>query len=283
MATAPVDHHLNLLAQDILTYGSWGLTVVLLGVAVRLGQKERTPFYVLMVLASMVAAFAEPLYDAAMMLYFYSTGGMFTHFTAFDIPQPIWTHSGYAVLYATAAIIIARKVRFGTMTAKTLFALAGAELLMSCTFEIIGINGGAYTYWGPHALRIFDYPLVIGVLEAAQVVCFAVGAALLRERVKSPIGLLGLFVLFPCTFFMANFGAGAPTIIAIHLQDGSRLVVALASALSIVFAVWLIRAASSLLPVAASSVDRAVGVGAEDLLQGGDDLALAGVRASALE
>jgi hypothetical protein len=253
MPTAPVDHHLNLLAQDILTYGSWGLTFVLLGVAARMGRKEGTPFYVLMVLAAMVAAFAEPLYDAGMMLYFYSTEGMFTHFTAFDIPQPIWTHSGYAVLYGTAAIIIARKIRRGTMTATTLFAWAGVELLMSCTFEIIGINGGAYRYWGPHTFRIFDYPLVIGVLEAAQVVCFAVGAALLRERVASPVGLLGLFVLFPCTFFMANFGAGAPTIIAIHLEDGSRLIVALASILSIAFAVWLIRAAGSLLPAAVTT------------------------------
>lgn len=251
MPTAPVHHHLNLLAQDILTYGSWGLTFVLLSVAVRMGQRERTPFYVLMVLAAMVAAFAEPLYDAGMMLYFYSTEGMFTHFTAFDIPQPVWTHSGYAVLYATPAIIIARKIRLRTLTPTTLFAWAGVELLMSCTFEMIGINGGAYEYWGPHTFRIFDYPLVIGVLEAAQVVCFSVGAALLRERVTTPVGLLGLFVLFPCTFFMANFGAGAPTIIAIHLEDSSRLIVALASALSIAFAVWLIRAAGSLLPAAA--------------------------------
>ncbi|SBW18799.1 hypothetical protein [Protofrankia symbiont of Coriaria ruscifolia] len=257
MSTAPVDHHLDLTTQDILTYGSWGLTLVLLGVAIHLGRKERTPFYALIVLAAMVAAFAEPLYDAGLMLYFYSTEGMYTHFTAFGIPQPVWTHSGYAVLYAAPAIMITRKIRLGTLTRNGLFAWAGVELLMSCTFEMIGINGGAYTYWGPHELRILDYPLVIGVLEAAQVICFAVAATQLRERVKSPVGLLGLFVLFPCTFFMANFGAGSPVIIALHLEDTSRLIVALASLLSIAFAAAAIRGASSFLPTTAGQSEAA--------------------------
>ena len=38
------------------------------------------------------------------------------------------------------------------------------------------------TYWGPHVLRVFHYPLVIGVLEAAQMICFAVAASQLRQR-----------------------------------------------------------------------------------------------------
>jgi hypothetical protein len=101
--------------------------------------------------------------------------------------------------------------------------------------------------------------------------CFAVAAALLRERVRGPVGLLGLFALFPCTFFMANVGAGAATIVAIHLQDTSRVVVTLATLVSIGCAVWLVKAAGMFMPVAATapaprpspaSVDRAVGVGA---------------------
>jgi hypothetical protein len=103
--THVVHHHLDLTGQNILTIGSWVLTVVLLGVAVNLGRKEaKTPFYVLMVLAAMVAAFAEPLYDVAFSLYFYSTHGMQRTITAFGIPQPIWAYSGYAVLYAAPAI-----------------------------------------------------------------------------------------------------------------------------------------------------------------------------------
>src|ERR1700743_3974370 len=99
--------------------------------AIWMGVRERTPFYALMVLGALVGAFAEPLYDVAMMLYFYSTHGMWTHFTAFDIPQPIWTHSGYVVLYASAAILVAREIHRGTMTRHKLYLWAAVELAMS--------------------------------------------------------------------------------------------------------------------------------------------------------
>jgi hypothetical protein len=250
---------LDLTTQAILTYASWGVTAVLLVIAIWMGVRERTPFYALLVLGALVGAFAEPLYDVAMMLYFYSTQGMWTHFTAFDIPQPIWTHSGYVVLYAAPAIYITRQIARDTMTRRGLFIWAGITLLESATFEIIGINGGLYSYWGPHVFRIFNYPLVIGVLEAAQVICFAVAASLLRARCTGQWRLLGLFVLFPCTFLMANFGAGWPTIIAVHLKHTSTLITAAATLVSIGFAAILVRTCASFLPpgVPADAGDRA--------------------------
>jgi hypothetical protein len=243
------NHHLNHAGQDVLTFVSWALTVVLLIATIHMGKKERTPFYVLIVLAAMVGAFAEALYDAALSLYFYSNHGMQTFYTAFGVPQPIWTHSGYAVLYAAPAVFIAQKIRQGRFRAQTLYAWAGVELLMSCVFEITGINIGTYTYWGPHVLRIFHYPLVIGVLEAAQVVCFAVAACQLRRLASSPWALLGLFVVFPCTFFLANFGAGSAVIIGIHLQHTTRLAVYLTTLVSILFAVVLVRFAAAAIPL----------------------------------
>jgi hypothetical protein len=234
--------------QAVLTDVSWALTVVLLVIAVWMGMRERTPFYALLVLGALLGAFAEPLYDVAIMLYFYSAPGMWTHFTAFDIPQPIWTHSGYVVLYAAPAVYITRLIARDAMTRRTLLVWAGITLLESAAFEMIGINGGLYTYWGPHVFRILQYPLVIGVLETAQVICFAVAASVLRDRHTSRWQLLGLFVLFPCTFFMANFGAGWPTIIAVHLKHTSTPVVIAGTVVSICFAVVLVRAAASLLP-----------------------------------
>jgi hypothetical protein len=251
----PIDHVLNLTTQAILTDASWALTAVLLVIAIWMGVRERTPFYALLVLGALVGAFAEPLYDVAMMLYFYSTPGMWTHFTAFDIPQPVWTHSGYVVLYAAPAIYIARQIARRTMTRRTLFVWAGITLLESAAFEMIGINGGLYSYWGPHVFRIFQYPLVIGVLEAAQVICFAVAASQLRARCTGQWQLLGLFVLFPCTFFMANFGAGWPTIIAVNLEHTSTPAVAAATVVSICFAVILVRAAAAFLPRSAADAE----------------------------
>jgi hypothetical protein len=251
----PIDHVLNLTTQAVLLYGSWVLTVAVLAVAIGAGIRERTTFYPLLVLAVLVGAFVEPLYDTAMMLYFYSTAGMVTHFTAFGIPQPLWTHSGYVVLYALPALVITRSAWRGTLTRRRLYTLAGVELLMSCAFEMIGINGGAYAYWGPHALRVLNYPLVIGVLETAQVVAFAVAAAALRRRVRGQAGLLGLFVLFPCTFLGVNLGAGWPTIIAIHLATPSRAVTLAGTLMSVLLALIVIGVAAKLTPDADPVVD----------------------------
>src|ERR1700721_1351905 len=132
----PIDHALNMTTQAILAYGSWALTAAVLVLAVWSGIRERTPLYALMVVAAMIGAFAEPLYDVAMSLYFYSGPGMWTHFTAFGIPQPIWTHSGHVVLYPSAAILIARDIHRGRMTPRKLYAWAAVELVMSCVFEM---------------------------------------------------------------------------------------------------------------------------------------------------
>jgi len=249
--TAPIDHPLNLATQAILTWGSWGLTVLILGWAIRMGLRDRTPFHVLVILAAMAGAFAEPLYDEGLMLWFYAPG-MWSHFSAFDIPQPNWTHSGYAVLYGSPAMVIARRIHEGRLTRHGLYGWALVELAMSCMFEMFGINGGAYEYWGPHVFRIFSYPIVIGILEAAQVMCFAVAAAELRRRARHPVYLLGLFAIFPMTFYAANFGAGGPVVIAMHLDEPSPALVTLGTLLSIGLALCAIRMAGDFLPICTS-------------------------------
>jgi hypothetical protein len=88
-------------------------------------------------------------------------------------------------------------------------------------------------------------------------VCFAVAAAQLRRRVSSTTGLLALFVIFPVTFFMGNFGAGAPVIIGIHAQSTTRLIVTLTTIASIGCAAVLIRLAASFLPAAAERAETA--------------------------
>src|SRR5581483_1831022 len=251
-----LDNHLNGAMQAVLTYASWGLVVVMLVLAWRRGKKERTPFYLFACLAAGVAAYAEPLYDVAFDLWFHDVnshgarGAMWSHFTAYDIVQPNWTHSGYMILYANAALFIGHKIAKGVWGRRELFMLFGVEFLLSCTIEMIAINGNAYEYWGPHQFRVFQYPLVIGVLEAAQVTTFTVVACLLWKRVRSWVGLLGLFALFPITFFGVNFGVGSPVIIALHLNDpgSTGFIVACATLISIAWAVALVYGVSMFLP-----------------------------------
>lgn len=243
-----MDHALNHTGQAVLTYVSWALTLALLVVAWRMGRKERSPVYLVMVLAAMVGAFAEPLYDVMFSLWFYSDEKMDHTFTAFGIPQPVWAHSGYAILYALPAMYVVRAAWNGALTRRLVYAFALLQFVESCVFEMIGTNIGTYTYWGPHAFRVFSYPLVVPVLEAAQTVTFAMVVVLLRRRMTSPRQLLSLFAIFPVTMLGVNFGAGFTTILALHLDEPKLWVTRVAAIASVGCAVVVIRTVAGLVP-----------------------------------
>ncbi|MGQ0626282.1 MAG: hypothetical protein ACT4PP_16745 [Sporichthyaceae bacterium] len=212
--------------QNVFTYASWSIVLVMVVVAMQLGRRHRTPFFLLAILAAGVGAFAEPLYDVAFDLWFYDAnadgtpGAMQSHFSAFGIVQPNWTHSGYIILYAMIALYAGKKMYDGTLSHKALYLIWGAEILTSCVFEVIGTATDVYTYYGPYELRIVNYPFVIGVLEGTQTLLFTVLAVQIWRRVRTAWGLSALLVAFPITMFGVNFGIGSPIIIALHLDEG---------------------------------------------------------------
>jgi hypothetical protein len=227
----PYDHPLNLTTQTIMAFASWAIALGLLAVSVWRGRQQRTVFPVLLVLAAGVAALAEPLYDIGFKLLFFIPG-QWTLFTYGDVPQPVWTVSGYMILYAGPAMFICEALARG-ISRRTFLTWAAVTLLASSVFEIYGIAGGAYSYWGPHALRVFGYPLTVGVLEATFVMLFSVLAHEYRNRIPSGLGLLGIFVLFPCTFYGVNFGIGAPMLVTLGLAPASPALAMIGAAVSI--------------------------------------------------
>ena len=265
MSDEVMQHPLNMLWQNIFTWASWTIVLIMLVVAVVMGLRQRTPFYVIACLAAAVAAFAEPLYDVAFDLWFYdahadgTAGAALSHFSAFGVVQPIWTHSGYVILYAAAPLYIGRRIYEGRLGRRGLFLVWGAEMLMSTAFEVIGTGTDVYTYYGPFVGRIWNYPAVIGVLEGTQTVLFTVVAVLVWRKVSTSWGLLSLFVVFPMTFFGANFGLGAPVIIALHLDNGlsTDALVAAATIVSISLCAFAVYGLSRFLPDA--PVDRCAG------------------------
>jgi hypothetical protein len=223
MPVEVMQRELDLAWQDVFTYASWAIALAMLIVAVQLGRRHRTSFYALAVIGVGISAFAEPLYDVAFDLWFYDAhngapGAMYSHFTAFGVVQPVWTHSGYIALYAGPALYAGRRMYQGSLSRKWLFIIWGIEIATSCVFEVIGTGVDVFTYYGPYEMRICNYPLVIGVLEGTQVVLFTVLAVNLWRRIRTGWGMTGLLAVHPVTMYAANFGLGAPLIIALHLN-----------------------------------------------------------------
>lgn len=211
--------------QTFFTLASWIITLVMVVIAVRMCLNQRTPFYGIVLAAVCVGAFAEPIYDVAFDLYFYDVhngepGAIWSHFSAFGIPQPNWSHSGYVILYGAIALYAGRRLYEGKLSKKGLFLIWGAEILTSVVFESIG-STTVYSYYGPYELRIFDYPLAIGFLEGTQTLIFTIVAVQIWRRAKHWSGQLSLFLVFPLTMMGVNLGVGMPLIIALHL-DGDE-------------------------------------------------------------
>jgi hypothetical protein len=246
---------LNLFWQEIFTWGSWTIVLIMALIAIRMGIRQKTPFYILACLAAGLGAFAEPLYDVAFDLWFYDVhdgkpGAMYSHFTAFGVVQPNWSHSGYIILYATACLYAGRAIYEGRMTPRLLGLIWLAEIAASCVFEVIGTGVGVYTYYGPYVMRIWNYPLVIGVLEGTQVILFTILAVQYWRRVTSAFALCGLLLIFPITMMGANMGLGAPVIIAMHLSPAefSWAIVWITSGLTIAMCALVVAGARRFLP-----------------------------------
>lgn len=248
---APLDHPLDLTMQSVFTYASWGITIALLIYAATAARRTRSAFPLMIVLAGTYAALYEPLYDVGFQLLFYLPG-QWTVFTSFDTPQPPWTFSGYAILYAGPAMLICDRIQAG-MGARDLLKAAGWTFLASFTFEAIGINGNVYEYFSAHALRVFGYPLVVGLLETTQVIALCMAATAMRRHVGEGWGLLSLFILFPFVFYGVNFGLGAPVLVAINMPVVDERLVLVATLFSMATCVAVIVGLSRLLPVAKTS------------------------------
>ena len=220
-----MQRELDLVWQDIFTYASWGIAIAMVIVAIQLGRRHHTSFFVLVMIGVGLSAFAERLYDVAFDLWFYDAGSngepgaAYAHFTAFGVVQPIWTHSGYMILYAGPALYAGWRMYQGRLSRKWLFIIWGIEIATSCVFEVIGTGVDVYTYYGPYEMRIWSYPLVIGILEGTQVLLFTVLSVNLWRRIKIGWGMGSLLAVHPITMYAANFGPGWPVIIALHLND----------------------------------------------------------------
>ncbi len=248
MPPAPLDHPLNLLMQTVMTLGCWGGALIFFVIALRRSLREGTFFYVAVIAAAALCSLLEPLYDIAFHLIWY-VPGQWTLFTAFGLPQPIWVMGAYILVFAGPVITMVDKVE--GMDRSGYLRLVATVFVTTAVFEMVAISGGTYGYYGPHALRMFGYPLVIAALEATFISSLIVLSAHFRRNMARPTENLFIIPLFGATFFMGNFGAGWPLIIAINSSTELQTsIVWFGSIVSLIFAGTIVRFVSNYLPKA---------------------------------
>lgn len=246
MPTPPYGHPLNLAMQTVATVVLWAATAVILAVAVRRTMRDRSALPVLVVFAVAIGSLIEPLYDIAYHLLWY-VPGQWTLFTSFDLPQPIWVMPAYVVVFAGPTLYLYPKFAAG-VSRREILRYAGLTVVTTAAFETAAINLGLYTYYGPHAFRLFNYPLWISVMEAGQITGFAVLTAALHNAAKRQSALLSVFVLYPAHFAYALLGAGFPALIAINTAAPSMPLLWATAVVSMICAAGALMMVSGLLP-----------------------------------
>lgn len=245
MPTPPYEHPVNLTMQTVATIVLWAATGLILTIAARRAVRKRSALPVLIVLAVATGSLIEPLYDIAYHLLWY-VPGQWTLFTSFNLPQPVWVMPAYVVVFAGPTLYLYPKFA-GGVSRRQILRYAGLTVVTTAVFETAAINLGLYTYYGPHAFRVLNYPLWISVMEAAQITGFAVLAAALSKAAQRQSSFLSVFALYPAHFAYALLGAGFPALIAINMPAPSMTLLCVTTVVSMIFAVSALMLVSDLL------------------------------------
>jgi len=212
--------HLNHVMQVVATLLLWGGSIALLGYAVVLARRERSPLPVMIVVAVATGSIIEPIYDITYHLYWLGAdpqghGPQWTLFTAFGLPQPVWVMPAYVMVFALPALLLYRSFARG-VSVQRVFAWAALTALTTAVFETAATNLDLYTYYGHAPMRLARYPLWISVMEAAQITGYALLCAVIKLRAPRPVHCLALLVVFPANFAFETLGAGFPTLISMN-------------------------------------------------------------------
>lgn len=174
----------------------------------RRARIERSAFPLLFWLGTVPLMFAEPLFDVGMTC-FYPHVGQHTAFELFGRKMPVFLVlcylGGIAPVMYTVSLSLAAGVERGFVWKWFAMMALGTAL-----YEVITINLGLWTYYSPaHPIRLFHYPLGIGIENGAAFLLTALAVARLRP---SMTGQRVLFapVILPMVFVAGEFGTGWP-------------------------------------------------------------------------
>lgn len=221
--------------------------VALLGAAVHLSRRYRTPVPLAIVLGSTASALLEPLPDLVAGLWYYAPHQQ-TMYTAYGNSLPVWVFFSYPVYYAGFGLIFWRAVEGGA-TRRTLWLMCAPMAGYLALTEIFLINTThLYTYYGPGAFRVGHFPLFICLLNTVIVLTIAVLGARIRRGLAPGDQLLPAFFLPGVSLVLGLVLLPAFLFTVVHTADPSQGLIRAATLLTMAAAVAVLHATIRLVP-----------------------------------
>ncbi|GAA0607816.1 hypothetical protein GCM10009547_07180 [Sporichthya brevicatena] len=174
----------NETGQTVMNIAIAVAVVAVYASAFRLSRKYRTPVPLIVALGSTFCALIEPMPDTLANLWYYAPG-QDTFYTAFENPFPVWTFFSYTAFYGGMGLTFWRLVESGWSRRRLVPVCAGAAVYLLAA-ELFMINVmEVYTYYGPAAFMVGDFPTWIPLLNTFIVLTIGVGAARIRRSLPT--------------------------------------------------------------------------------------------------
>jgi hypothetical protein len=204
----PVDMVMPPLQQTIFTVLVHIPFVILLGLAIRVYLRDRSPVPMLFMAGGLLATFMEPVVDVLGLCYFPRTG-QWVGLETFGRPIPAFMWAVYSWFVGGQAFLFWRWMQRGTLTRHRMWQVWGITWLVNAVLELPGLLMGVYTYYGAQPFSVFGFPLWWPAINATMPVVAAYAVHRLWPHLT---GAKVLFIvpLVPMADAMTNGALGWP-------------------------------------------------------------------------
>jgi hypothetical protein len=221
--------------------------VAVYAAAVRLAKVHRTPVPLVVALGSTFCALIEPMPDVLANLWYYAPG-QDTFYTSFENPFPVWTFFSYTVFYGGIGLVFWRLVEAGWSRRRLVPVCIGMAIYLGLA-ELFMINVmEVYTYYGPAAFVVADFPVWIPLLNTFIVLTVGVGAARIRRSLPTREQFLPAFFLPAVAMVLGLVMIPLVLWTLIHSADPSKGAVYAATILTVGIALAMMHTTLHLMP-----------------------------------
>ncbi|HEY3604462.1 MAG TPA: hypothetical protein VGL04_07300 [Sporichthyaceae bacterium] len=210
-------------------------------------RRYRTPVPLLVAAGASFSAVIEPLPDAVANLWYYAPG-QHSVWTSYQNSLPVWTFLSYTVYYGGIGMLFwwliergASRQRLALICVPVAIFLGAGELFFMHVLHM-------YTYYGPAAFKVADYPCWIPLLNLSIVVSIGAAAARMRRSVSVRDQLFPAFLLPSVAVVLGLLVEPMAVWTVLHGNRPRTSLLWAATALTIVLALGVTHTALRMLP-----------------------------------
>ncbi|WP_162938637.1 hypothetical protein [Mycobacterium kyogaense] len=176
--------------------------------------RQRNWMPLVMLAGGAIALLSEPVVDIAGLIWYPPEGAWaIMHVDGRAVP---WLCLfGYIWLYPGLGAIVYIMIRNGAGRADIWKFWVGLMVFLMVGVEFYGSGTGVYHYYGDQPLKVFDYSMYWGFINASSTVLTGVLAWALREHLTGWRTLLSVAIA-PLAVGASFFGGGSPTFVVLN-------------------------------------------------------------------